>query len=78
MDSLDSEDTIHRPLLFGSAGYSSSQMLLDDLAFQQNREQHNLGEVEQPPPNPLLQGPLAPRLRLETLSSTAASAVLGL
>ncbi|ETW03324.1 hypothetical protein, variant [Aphanomyces invadans] len=78
MDSMDGDDTIYRPLLFYSTGYSSSQMLLDDDAFRQNRQQHNEDIDGNEPHNPLLQGPLAPRLRLETLSSTAASAVLGL
>ncbi|KAH9127723.1 hypothetical protein LEN26_000022 [Aphanomyces euteiches] len=75
MDDGDA-DMIHRPLLFSSKGYASSQMLLDD-AHRRSRHLHPNAELETPH-NPMLQGPLAPRLRLETLSSSAATAVLSL
>ncbi|KAF0682940.1 Aste57867_24953 [Aphanomyces stellatus] len=76
-----SDDTIHRPLLFDTKGYASSEMLLDD-AYRKSRQRSLVEEVDvsghaaSHSNNPMLQGPLAPRLRLETLTSWAASAVL--
>ncbi|OQS04473.1 hypothetical protein THRCLA_03297, partial [Thraustotheca clavata] len=61
-------DTVHRPLLFESKGYASSQLLLDDANWQKRR----------PEKDKYLQGPSTPLIRLETLTSMTATIVLGI
>ncbi len=88
MEHGNDHDLVHRPLLFHSKGYESSQLLLDDAYRKHRRKYHDSSDEFLPDEhklhvvhahhrdNLLLQGPAAPRLLLETLSSSAASLVL--
>ncbi|KDO34788.1 hypothetical protein SPRG_00849 [Saprolegnia parasitica CBS 223.65] len=71
---LDMDDVVHRPLLFATRGYASSQLLLDDA--QRKRRHRNDADDDGRLEDAYLHGPSAPRLRLETLGSRAATIVL--
>ncbi|OQR97938.1 hypothetical protein ACHHYP_09435 [Achlya hypogyna] len=80
-------EQVHRPLLFETKGYASSQLLLDDA---QRKRRHlyrsDVGRDQDGGDDEFLlrssdnflHGPAAPHLRLETLSSRASMIVLGI